>query len=217
MKRIILYALCALSMAGIFVSCKSDEGLTPDSVRISGKLGKYFTVVDRNYKVDGECVTVDLQRNDRDFPESWEELIEDGDPLELFDALLEITFLNAEGLEIDSDIIDIESNPEDFESLFYAEEDEIVSLTFAISEKGAKTFKIGSDCEMDLFQMFGDASDSVLMEIDSLATNLTDSLENIDPEALEDDLSRFVDDLESAVGDAVEDLGDGLGEILDAI
>lgn len=208
MKRIILYALCALSMAVIFASCKSDESLTPDSVRISGKLGRYFTVIDRNYTPVGEYVTIDLQRNDKDFPENWEEWN---------DASIDISFLNAEGIEVDCDIIDIESNPDDFESLFYADEDEIVSLTFALTEKGARTFKLGSDCEINLFQLFGDASDSIMLEMDSLVTDIVDSLENTDLDVLEEDLSRFVDDLESTAEDVLEDIGKGLGEILDAI
>lgn len=69
MKRLYLFLLAAFAVIS-FTSCGNDS-LTPKTEKISGPLGKYFKVVDRNYKAINGKVNVEIQRTEDGLPKPW--------------------------------------------------------------------------------------------------------------------------------------------------
>lgn len=192
LKASILFVSVLLSCGGSSSSSNGHEPipLTPKTTKVSGALGKYFTVVEGEhmFKTDGEFssfgkLTIGLKRNNLDFPfeakyinpfgQHGSEKFHVGIGVTIFDETSPLFVENPTESPYDSD---------DITSLFNLEKGETgyVRWSYYISEfKGAKTFKITSALEeSDGFKDNNSYSDNSTYEETSTSNNWDEVLDD---------------------------------------
>jgi len=139
MKKI-KYLVIALVAIG-FASCSSNGPLKPVSTKISGPLGKYFEVVDREYMINDKALNIEFKRIAEGGPESasW-----DSHPT------FTVELIDKNGNTIESYSTDVVWTKDQLENVFALSTDETATITFKFDKtKGAEQIKVSSKWDED--------------------------------------------------------------------
>lgn len=142
MKKVFLFVLMISAMF-MLASCgsKSNYKLTPTSKKINGPLGKFFEVVEREYKINGNELSVEFKR------------IAEGGPTDASwstHPTFSVEIQDEDGNSIASRHTDVVLTEEQLEAVFSLGVDETASITFKFNEdkiKDAAKFKVSSKWE----------------------------------------------------------------------
>lgn len=133
----LILAICML------VSCGKSEKLTPEQSKITGPLGEYFEVVEREYSIIDGKISVEIKRIKTGMPAPWKEGMEVGYDDGYFEPHFTIELKDNDGNTLSKDKTDIVFDEEDLKTISSIGVDETASITFDAKE-GASKFKVGS-------------------------------------------------------------------------
>ena len=148
MKTIKLFVMAVLAIS--LAACSAGGKLTPTSKKVNGLLGKFFEVVERDYKMNDNELSVEFKRIAKGGPTdaSWSS-----------EPTFTVELQDEDGNSIASEHTDIVFTKEQLESVFSLGIDETASITFKFynKTKEAVKFKVsskwsdgdGSDIEVD--------------------------------------------------------------------
>ncbi len=133
MKTIKLFILFLVSVC--LASC-GGKGIKPTTEKIQGPLGKYYEVVDKNYKIDDfHQVAIEFKRIAVGGPKN----------ASLSEPTFTVEYLDADGNVLDSSLANMEYDKEELGSVFSLGLNETKSITFYIAEiKDATSFRVSS-------------------------------------------------------------------------
>ena len=134
MRKIIYLAICAMGI----VSCGNKGTIDPTSKKINGPLGKFFEVVERDYKISDNELSIEFKRISEGGPTgaSWSS-----------EPTFTVEIQDEDGNSIASKHTDVVFNKEQLESVFSLGVDETTSITFKFNKdkiKDAARFKVSS-------------------------------------------------------------------------
>lgn len=132
MKKIIYLAICAMCI----VSCGNGGSIAPTSKKINGPLGKFFEVVERDYKLDDGKIRIEFKRIADGGPQgsSWSS-----------GPKFSVELLDDDGNSISSESSDLVTAKEQLETVFALGVDETASIAFSFDNpKKATKFKVSS-------------------------------------------------------------------------
>lgn len=143
-KKMISNCVCVAIMA-ILLSCGNSSGLKPSKAKISGPLGDYFEVVDRDYKVnDSGVCNIEIKRIKAGFPAPWEEGMQigygDGD----IEPGFTVEFMDEDGDVEYKDGTDIVADQEALEAIAALGVGESTTIPFCANIKKSSKFKVSS-------------------------------------------------------------------------
>lgn len=136
MKTIKLFTMAVLAIS--LAACSSGGKLTPTSKKVNGPLGKFFEVVERDYKMSENELSVEFKRIAEGGPTgaSWSS-----------EPTFTVELQDEEGNSIASEHTDVVFSKEQLESVFSLGVDETASVTFRFGKDKAKDavkFKVSS-------------------------------------------------------------------------
>ena len=185
MKTIKLFVMAVLAIS--LAACSAGGKLTPTSKKVNGLLGKFFEVVERDYKMNDNELSVEFKRIAKGGPTdaSWSS-----------EPTFTVELQDEDGNSIASEHTDIVFTKEQLESVFSLGIDETASITFKFynKTKEAVKFKVsskwsdgdGSDIEVD--------DDSYSDDYDSDSdVDTSSSSGSEDWDALLDSYEKYVD------------------------
>ena len=142
----ILNAGVIFALAISFVSCGSREVVvTPSKSSISGPLGEYFQVVDRNYKVKDGYINVEIERITNGLPDPWVEGMEVGYSDNRVEPGFVVEFLDEDGDILCKDQTDIVWDKDELVAVVALGQGETSSIPFGANvTKGLSSFKVSS-------------------------------------------------------------------------
>ena len=142
----ILNAGVIFALAISFVSCGSREVVvTPSKSSISGPLGEYFQVVDRNYKVKDGYINVEIERITNGLPDPWVEGMEVGYSDNRVEPGFVVEFLDEDGDILCKDQTDIVWEKDELVAVVALGVGETSSIPFGANvTKGLSSFKVSS-------------------------------------------------------------------------
>ncbi len=117
-------------------SCGNGETVTPTSKRINGPLGEFFEVVERDYKVGDDAISVEIMRIAEGGPTgaSWST-----------HPTFSVELQDEDGNTISTKSTDVIFTKEQLETVFSLNLDETASITFKFDKtNGAAKFKVSS-------------------------------------------------------------------------
>lgn len=132
--KLFLTAVLAITLA----ACSGGGKLTPTSKKINGPLGKFFEVVERDYKTNDNELSVEFKR------------IAEGGPVDASwstHPTFTVELQDEDGNSLASKHTDVVINKEQLEAVFSLGIDETASITFKFDEddvKKADKFKVSS-------------------------------------------------------------------------
>ncbi|MCR5159031.1 MAG: hypothetical protein K6D37_07920 [Prevotella sp.] len=132
--KFFVMAVLAISLA----ACSGGGKLTPTSKKVNGPLGKFFEVVERNYKMNDNELSVEFKR------------IAEGGPTDASwssEPTFTVELQDEDGNSIASEHTNVIFNKEQLESVFSLGVDETASITFKFDKDKAKKatkFKVSS-------------------------------------------------------------------------
>ena len=136
MKTIKLFVMAVLAIS--LAACSGGGKLTPTSKKVNGPLGKFFEIVERDYKMSGNELSVEFKRIAEGGPSGASWSTEPTFTVELQDE---------DGNSIASEHTHVVFNKEQLESVFSLGVDETASITFKFGKdkaKDATKFKVSS-------------------------------------------------------------------------
>lgn len=153
MKKV-LYLLLAAFFFFFITSC-GEKGLKPQSVNISGPLGKYFKIVDRVYQENNGSIYIEFQRIEDGLPKPWTEdfgmvvgwndgEVEPSFTIEYYNKNGNIV-CKAKTLDLSSSHFD--DDKDDLQKMVNLSKGESSSIAFDITSKDAVQFSISSSFE----------------------------------------------------------------------
>jgi len=136
MKKIKLFTMAVLAIS--LAACSSGGKLTPTSKKVNGPLGKFFEVVERDYKMSENELSVEFKRIAEGGPTgaSWSS-----------EPTFTVELQDEDGNSIASEHTDVVFSKEQLESVFSLGVDETASITFRFGKDKAKDavkFKVSS-------------------------------------------------------------------------
>ena len=134
MKKTYLMMLAVITMC--IAACGNGGKIKPASKKVNGPLGKYFEIVDREYKVDGETLSVEFMRIAEGGPSdaSWTSC-----------PTFTVELQDEDGNLISSNSTDVVLSEAQLESVFSLGVEETASISFKFDKtKGASKFKVSS-------------------------------------------------------------------------
>lgn len=136
--------LCIVAVS--LSSCGGKEVvITPSKTSISGPLGEYYQVVDRNYKVKDGYINIELERIEEGLPEPWVEGIEVGYSDNKVQPEFVVEFLDADGDILCKDQTDIVWEKDELMAVVALGVGETSSIPFGANvTKGLASFKVSS-------------------------------------------------------------------------
>ena len=146
--------LGAIVISLLLVSC-GEKGVKPEQVKITGPLGEFFEVVDRNYAIKDGKLTVEIKRIKDGLPAPWHEGVEVGYDNGTCTPLFNIELRDGTGNIVGKDKNDIVYDRDELVAVVSLSVDESASITFSLSENKGATFKIGSS-----FKVNGEKTDA---------------------------------------------------------
>lgn len=175
-------AIIAICLA----SCGGNSGVVkPTSSKINGPLSKYFEVVDRDYKLSDDKLTVEFKRIAEGGPTdaSW-----DSEPT------FTVELLDDAGNSISSSSTSIIISREQLEGVFALGVDETASITFEFDDdtKGAVKFKVTSKWDEEA-QSSGPVDDTLAVADTSGAEVGGDAQSSNNWDSTLDEYESFVD------------------------
>lgn len=132
MRKFIYLAICAMCI----VSCGNGGTISPTSKKINGPLGKFFEVVERDYRLDDGKVSIELKRIAEGGPKdaSWSS-----------NPTFTVELLDEDGNSVSSEKTDVVTTKEQLETVFALGIDETASITFSFDNyKKTTKFKVSS-------------------------------------------------------------------------
>lgn len=139
-KNLFLLLISAICM---LVSCGDSKKLVPEQSKITGPLGDYYEVVDREYSLIDGKISVEIKRIKDGMPTPWKEGMEVGYDDGYFEPHFTIELKDNDGNILSKDKTDIVFDREDLKTISSIGVDETASISFDAKE-GASKFKIGS-------------------------------------------------------------------------
>lgn len=139
MKRIKLFVMTMIAIT--LVACGNEGKINPTSKKINGPLGKFFEVVERDYKISDDEFGVEFKRIAEGGPNdaSW-----DTHPTFL------VELQDEDGNTISTKNTDVVFTKEQLETVFSLGVDETASITFKFDKtKGVVKFKVSSKWDVD--------------------------------------------------------------------
>ena len=121
-----------------FVACSNGEKVSPTSQKVNGPLGKFFEVVERDYKMSENELNVEFKRIAEGGPKgaSWSS-----------EPMFTVELQDEDGNVLTSKRTDVVLDKEKLETIFSLGIDETASITFKFDKdkiKGASRFKVSS-------------------------------------------------------------------------
>ena len=149
MKRILNLIIRVGALLVFFVSLLSCGGreviVTPSKSSISGPLGEYFQVVDRNYKVKDGYINIEIERIENGLPDPWEDGMEVGYSDNRVEPDFVVEFLDEDGDILCKDQTDIVWEKDELVSVVALGVGETSSIPFGANvTKGLAAFKVSS-------------------------------------------------------------------------
>ena len=149
MKRIlnsIISAGALFAFALSLLSCGGREVVvTPSKSSISGPLGEYFQVVDRNYKVKDGYINIEIERIENGLPDPWEEGMEVGYSDNRVEPGFVVEFLDEDGDILCKAQTDIVWEKDELVAVVALGVGETSSIPFGANvTKGLSSFKVSS-------------------------------------------------------------------------
>lgn len=137
-------ALFALSVS--LLSCGGREVVvTPSRSAVSGPLGEYFQVVDRNYKVKDGYINIEIERIENGLPDPWVEGMEVGYSDNRVEPGFIVEFLDEGGDILCKDQTDIVWEKNELVAVVALGVGETSSIPFGANvTKGLVSFKVSS-------------------------------------------------------------------------
>lgn len=118
--------------------------MTPSKTQVSGPLHGYFEVVDRNYKVTGGKMHVELKRVKEGFPAPWNDEMELGYSEQCFEPGFYVEYLDSDGDIVSKDATSIIYDKQELRSIAELNIDESAAITFSATSSDATSFRMGS-------------------------------------------------------------------------
>ena len=142
----ILNAGVIFALAISFISCGSREVVvTPSKSSISGPLGEYFQVVERNYNVKNGYINIEIERIANGLPDPWVAGMEVGYSDNRVEPGFVVEFLDEDGDILCKDQTDIVWEKDDLVAVVALGKGETSSIPFcANATKGLSAFKVSS-------------------------------------------------------------------------
>lgn len=149
MKRILNSIIRVGALLVYVVSLLSCGGrevvVTPSKSSISGPLGEYFQVVDRNYKVKDGYINIEIERIDTGLPDPWVDGMEVGYNDNRVEPGFVVEFLDEDGDILCKDQTDIVWNQDELVAVVALGVGETSSIPFGTNvTKGLSSFKVSS-------------------------------------------------------------------------
>ena len=149
MKRIlnsIISAGALFAFALSMLSCGGREVVvTPSKSSISGPLGEYFQVVDRNYKVKDGYINIEIERIENGLPDPWVDGMEVGYSDNRVEPGFVVEFLDEDGDVLCKDQTDIVWEKDELVAVVALGVGETSSIPFGANvTKGLASFKLSS-------------------------------------------------------------------------
>lgn len=149
MKRILNSIIRVGALLVYVVSLLSCGGrevvVTPSKSSISGPLGEYFQVVDRNYKVKDGYINIEIERIDTGLPDPWVDGMEVGYNDNRVEPGFVVEFLDKDGDILCKDQTDIVWNKDELVAVVALGVGETSSIPFGANvTKGLSSFKMSS-------------------------------------------------------------------------
>lgn len=141
MKTVKLFVTAILTIT--LAACSGGGKLSPTSKKVNGPLGKFFEVVERDYKTNDNELRVEFKR------------IAEGGPTDASwssEPTFTVELQDEDGNSVASKHTDVVFNKEQLEAVFSLGIDETASITFRFDEddtKEAEKFKVSSKWEED--------------------------------------------------------------------
>lgn len=206
MKKIFHLSATLLAAALLLASC-GGKTATPSKDTISGPLGQYFKVVDRNYKINDGRINIEIERTAAGLPSPWKEGMEvgyqDGQVQPGFTA----EFLDAEGDVICSDKTDIVFEKDALKATVALAVGESTSIPFIVTGKKVAAFRVSSTFEYHEPEQ--STSVSSASSVKSIYDAAVDEYSKILKEA-EDEYSEMTkeaaEEMKSAMNEAIDDI-----------
>ena len=144
-KNTVLLLIVTILLVLLSLSSCNSGGLKPSQTKISGPLGEYFEVVDRDYKVnDSGVCNIEIKRIKAGFPAPWEEGMEigygDGD----IEPSFTVEFMDEDGDVEYKDGTDIVADQEALEAIAALGVGESTTIPFSANIKKSSKFKVSS-------------------------------------------------------------------------
>ena len=139
MKKFKLFIMIAIAIS--FAACGNGGKINPTSKKVNGPLGKFFEVVERDYKLSDDQLGVEFKRISEGGPNdaSW-----DTHPTFL------VELQDEDGNVISTANTDVVFTKEQLETIFSLAVDETASITFKFDKtKGTSKFKVSSKWDAD--------------------------------------------------------------------
>lgn len=180
MKAVKFFAFAFMAL--VITSCDSkQDGFRPEQTKISGPLGEFFEVIDRNYGIRDGQVMVEIKRIKEGLPAPWEEGIEVGWGEGRCTPLFNIEVKDVNGDVVKKDECNIVYQEKAMRSVIDLSVDESSSIPFNVGEEDCKTFKIGSSFKVNPKETI---SNDVELSADNETEETKPSLEVILPSTL---------------------------------
>lgn len=153
MKKVLFLLLTAVSI--LTLSSCGGKALTPKNEKISGPLGQYFKVVNRNYQATNGTFFIEFQRIEDGLPDPWVE--ESGKTVGWNDGEIEPSFsvefydksgnivCKAKTLDLSNDLFS--DNKEELQKLVDLSIGESCSVSFELNNETAIQFAVSSSFE----------------------------------------------------------------------
>ena len=139
MKKLKLFLMTVIALS--FAACGNGGKINPTSKNVNGPLGKFFEVVERDYKINDGELSVEFKRVSEGGPTdaSWSS-----------EPTFSVELLDEDGNSIASEHSNIVSNKEQLEAVFSLGVDETSSIQFKFGKtEGGVKFKVSSKWEAD--------------------------------------------------------------------
>lgn len=134
-----VFALSLLSCGG------REVVVTPSKSSISGPLGEYFQVVDRNYKVKDGYINIEIERIENGLPDPWVDGMEVGYSDNRVEPGFVVEFLDEDGDILCKDQTDIVWEKDELVAVVALGVGETSSIPFGANvTKGLASFKLSS-------------------------------------------------------------------------
>lgn len=163
MKKFKLFVLTVLAIS--MAACGNGGKINPTSKKINGPLGKFFEVVERDYKINDDELSVEFKR------------IAEGGPTNASWSTNPTFFVelqDEDGNVISKESTDVVHTQDQLEAVFSLGEDETTSIIFKFDKaKGASKFKVSSKWESDKEE----SSDTNVESVEDKTVDLTGNVD----------------------------------------
>lgn len=188
MKTSKIYAV-ALAISCL-TACSNDASLKPVSKKVNGPLGKFYEVVDRDYKIADGSLSVEFKRVDLGGPEdaSWTS-----------SPTFCVELLDKDGNVVSTQSTDVVYQEEQLEAVFSLDVDESASITFHFDKtNGAVKFKVTSKWDKNA-ELEEEEEDEDILEDGDEDESLEDDEDETTVSAGSEDWDALLDSYDSCV------------------